>query len=71
MAKSSGGYFGLGFIVSLVLAIIPVTNIVLGIITRAQNGKFLGVILNILLFPIFWIIDLISIILKNKIFVLA
>ena len=71
MAKSSGGYFGLGFIVSLVLAIIPISNIVLGIITRAQNGNFLGVILNIILFPIFWIIDLVSIIAKNKVFVLA
>ena len=71
MAKSSGGYFGLGFIVSLVLAIIPVTNIVLGIITRAQNGKFLGVILNILLFPIFWIIDLVTMITQKDVTVLA
>ena len=61
MAKQKA-YLGLGWIVSLILAIFPVTNIVLGIVTRIQRGKILGAILNIILAPIFYVVDLITII---------
>ena len=71
MAKKSSGYFGFDFLISLILAIIPFTNIVFGVIIRAQAGNLLGVILNIVLCPAFYFIDLISIILKKKIFVLV
>lgn len=71
MAKKSGGYFGLGHIVSIILAIIPVTNVVFGVIIRATHGNILGVVLNILLCPVFWIIDLVTIILNNKVTILA
>lgn len=71
MAKSSGGYFGMGKILSIIFAIIPVTSIIFGIIIRAQKGNVLGVVLNILLCPIFWIVDLVTICAKNKLTFLA
>lgn len=70
-SKSSKGYFGLGHLVSIILAIIPITSLICGIITRAQRGNILGLILNILIFPLFWIIDIITIIVNNKISFLA
>ena len=71
MAKSSKRYFGLGWFVCLILAIIPVTNIICGIITRVQRGNILGAILNILLCPIFYLIDLVTMIISKDITVLA
>jgi hypothetical protein len=66
MAKSSAkAYLGLDWIVSLILAIIPFTNVVLGVITRVQRNNLLMAILNIVLAPIFYIIDLVSIILNK------
>ena len=70
MAKSTG-YLGFGWLVSLILAIIPFTNIIFGIITRAQRNNLIGLILNIVLCPVFYIIDLVSMIVTRKIFVLA
>ena len=71
MAKSQRAYFGLGRIVTLILAIIPVTNLVLGIATRAVRGNILGLILNIVLAPIFYFIDLVTIIVNNDLTILA
>ena len=66
MAKAKvRAYFGLDWILSLLLAIFPLTNIVLGAIYRYQKGKLLLMILNILIFPVFYIIDLISIIVNK------
>ncbi len=66
MAKSHAkAYFGFDWIVSLVLAIIPFTNIVFGVIIRAQRNKLLLAILNIVLAPIFYVIDLVSILLNK------
>lgn len=39
MAKRKGDYFGLGYVVSLILAIIPVTSWILGAATRFKEGK--------------------------------
>lgn len=69
--KSSKAYFGLGWVVSLILAIIPVTNLIFGIVTRAMRGNILGLILNIILAPVFYIIDLVTIIIKKDLTVLA
>lgn len=66
MAKKSKGYFGMGKLLSIILAIIPITNLILGIVIRIQNKKYLGVILNILLAPLFWIVDLVCIVLYNE-----
>ena len=63
MAKKA--YFGLAWIVSLILAIFPITNIVLGILVRLERGKILLAILNFFLFFIFYFVDLVSIILNK------
>lgn len=64
-------YLGLDWIISLILAIIPVTNIVLGIVTRIQRKNWLGLILNIILAPIFYIIDLVTMIIARDLTILA
>ncbi len=64
-------YLGLGWVVSLILAIIPVTNVVLGIVTRIQRKNYLGAVLNLLLCPVFYIMDLITIILCKDVTILA
>lgn len=70
MAKSGGkDYFGLSWIVSLILSIIPVTCWVLGIVTRFKEGKIVAGILRIFLtFPVIWILDIVFMILGHKIF---
>jgi hypothetical protein len=63
MAKRA--YLGLDWIVSLILAIIPITNIVLGIVTRVQRDSLIWAILNFFLCPIFYWVDLVSMIVKK------
>ena len=70
MAKQRA-YLGLGRLISLILAIFPVTSIILGIVTRVLRGNLLGAILNFFLAPLFWIIDLITMILSKDLTVLA
>ena len=68
MAKSSNDYFGLGRLISIILAIIPVTAWICGIITRIQDGHIVAGIIRIFLgFPIVWIIDLVLMIVNGKI----
>ena len=68
MAKK-GDYFGLDYIVSLILAIIPITSAICGIVTRIQEGKIVAGILRILLgWNIIYILDLIFMIMNKKIF---
>ncbi len=47
MAKRKSDYFGLGYIVSLILAIIPVTSWILGAITRFSEGKIVAGLLRL------------------------
>ena len=70
MAKSKkSDYFGLDYAVSLILCIIPVTSLILGIITRIKEGKIVAAILRLLLgWNIIWILDIVFMILKKKIF---
>lgn len=68
---STKRYFGLSWIVCVILAIIPVTSIICGLITRVQRGKILGAILNFILCPLFYILDLITMLLSKDITVLA
>ena len=66
---SSKDYFGLSWIVSLILAIIPVTSWLCGAITRFTEGKIVaGIIRLIFGFTIVWILDLIFMIVKHSIF---
>ena len=62
-------YFGLDWIVSLILAIIPITAWVCGVVTRIQEGKIVAGIIRIFLGGwILWVADLICMILNKKIF---
>ena len=66
--KSKKDYFGLGYLVSVILAIIPVTSWILGALTRISEGKLLAGILRLLFgFNIVWILDLVFMILKKEI----
>lgn len=67
MAKKSD-YFGLGYLVSLILAIIPVTSWICGALTRFQEGKLVaGLIRLVFGFNIVWILDLIFMVLNKNI----
>lgn len=68
MAKRKSDYFGLGYIVSLILAIIPVTSWILGAITRFSEGKIVAGLLRLVLgFNIVWLVDLVLMIVKKSI----
>lgn len=68
MAKKSD-YFGLGYIVSLILAIIPVTSWICGAVTRFMEGKIVaGLVRLIFGFTIVWVIDLVLMIVSKHIF---
>lgn len=64
-------YLGLDWVISLILAIIPITNVVLGIVTRIQRKNWIGLILNIILCPLFWLIDLVTMIINKDLTILA
>lgn len=68
MAKKSKDYFGLNRIVSIILAIIPATSLVCGVVTRFKEGKVLAGILRIVLgWNIIYLIDLFMIIFAGRI----
>ena len=67
MAKKSD-YFGLSYLVSVILAIIPITSAICGIITRFMDGKIVAGILRILLgWNIIWLVDLVLMIVSKHI----
>lgn len=68
MAKDND-YFGLAWIVSLILAIIPITSWILGFLTRFKDGAIVaGLIRLIFGWNIIWVLDLIFMIFKHEIF---
>ncbi len=69
MAKKAKGkdYFGLPRILSIILAIIPVTAWLLGIITRFLEGKIVAGIIRIFGGWLIWVVDLILVILRGRI----
>ncbi len=68
MAKSSKDYFGLGRLVSIILAIIPFTAWILGAVTRFTEGKIVAALIRLIFgFTIVWICDLILMIVKGRI----
>ena len=68
MAKKSSDYFGLGYLVSVILAIIPVTSWICGALTRFQEGKIVaGIVRLVFGFNIVWILDLILMITSKHI----
>lgn len=71
MAKKKSGAYGFGRIVDIILAIIPITSLILGIVNRATSGHILGAILNFVIFPVFWVVDIVTVLLTNKLQLLA
>lgn len=70
MAKSKKGkdYFGMGRIISIIFALIPVTSWLFGFITRFQEKKYVAGILRLFLgWNIIWIIDFILVLFTGKI----
>ena len=69
MAKSSKrDYFGLGYVISVILAIIPVTAWILGAITRLKEGKIVAGILRLIgLGFIMWVLDIVFMISQKRI----
>ena len=67
MAKKD--YLGLGRLVSIILAIIPITSWILGFVTRFQEGKMVAGIIRLLFgWNIIWFLDLIFMLVKGSIF---
>ena len=72
MAKQND-YLGLSWIVSLILAIIPITSVVLGIVTRFMEGNVVAGIVRLIIAItgigslILWIVDLVMMILNKSI----
>lgn len=67
MAKSSD-YFGLGRLISIILAIIPFTAWLLGAVTRFKEGKIVAGIIRVIgLGFILWVIDLVLMIMNGRI----
>ncbi|MBP5407859.1 MAG: hypothetical protein J6Y42_01805 [Bacilli bacterium] len=73
MAKANKDYFGLTWIVSLILAIIPITSVVCGIVTRFQDGSMVAGIVRIIIAitgvgaVVLWVVDLVLMILSHSI----
>lgn len=67
MAKKND-YFGLSRLVSIILAIIPITAFICGAVTRIMEGKIVAGLLRILLgWNIIWIVDLVLMIVSGHI----
>ncbi len=61
-------YFGLSKIVSLILAVIPVTSFICGVVTRFGEGKIVAGLVRLLTgWNIIWILDIISMVTSGKI----
>lgn len=67
-SRSKKDYFGMSKLLSIIFAIIPFTSALFGIITRLTEGKIVAALLRLLLgWNIIWLIDLIMMISKQKI----
>ena len=73
MAQGNKDYFGLSWIVSLILAIIPITSVICGIVTRFQDGKTVAGVVRIIVAItgvgafVLWLVDLVLMILNHSI----
>ncbi len=66
--RSSSDYFGLSYLVSVILAIIPVTSWICGVVTRFKDGKIIAGLLRLFLgWNIIWICDLVLMIVSKRI----
>ena len=66
-------YFGLSRLVSLILAIIPITAFICGVVTRFQEGKMLPGVIRLVVgltgigTLLVWVLDLVCMILNGRI----
>ena len=69
MAKNSTkDYFGLSRILSIILAIIPITSWILGAVTRFKDGHIIcGLVRLIFGWNIIWLLDFVLMILQGHI----
>lgn len=68
MAKKVKDYFGLERVVSIILAILPPTALVCGMITRISEGKIVAGLLRLILgWNVIWIVDLVLMIMNQRI----
>lgn len=68
MAKKVKDYFGLERVVSIILAILPPTALVCGMITRISEGKIVAGLLRLILgWNVIWIADLVLMIMNQRI----
>lgn len=66
--KVSKDYFGIGYVVSVILAIIPVTSLILGIVTRLSEGKIVAaIVLLVFGWNVIWIADIVPMIVNGRI----
>ena len=63
--KKSKDYFGLGYLLSLILVIIPFTAWICGVVTRIKEGKYIAGIIRIFGGLLIWILDIVFMI-KDK-----
>lgn len=66
MAKAND-YFGLGRLISIILAIIPFTAWILGVVTRFKEGAIIAGIIRIFGGWLIWVLDLICMLVKGSI----
>ena len=67
--KYGRDYFGLDRVLSIILVIIPITAWILGILTKANQGKWISVIIRIVFgWNIIWILDILFMVFKKEIF---
>lgn len=75
MAKRKSGYLNahLGWLINLILAIIPFTSWLLGGITRIMRGHLIAGILQLLLIGevIFYFVDLVTVIIAGDLTIFA
>ena len=66
-------YFGLSYLISVILAIIPITSVICGIVTRFQEGCMVGAVVRLVICltgigaGILWLVDLVLMILQKRI----
>ena len=61
-------YFNLDYVISLIFAIIPVTSLVCGVVTRFKEGKIVaGIIRIVFCWNLIYLLDLISMVSKRSI----
>lgn len=70
--KRRSDYFGLSYLVSIILAIIPITSVILGIVTRFQENTVAGLVRLLIAVTgvgagILWVIDLMLMIMNKSI----